>query len=68
MLDPSHIISELKGTLRDKYLQKWNEELCNVSKMRKVIRVNCNGKLSVATFASADSTPKIQNKLPPIKG
>ena len=33
MLDPNHniiIISELK----DQYLQKWNEELCNVSKMR----------------------------------
>ena len=34
MLDPSHIISELKGRLTDQYLQKWNEELCNVSKMR----------------------------------
>ena len=32
MLDPSHIIiSELKGRLTE---QKWNEELCNVSKMR----------------------------------
>ena len=29
MLDPSHIISELKGRLTDQYLQKWNEELCN---------------------------------------
>ena len=34
MMDPSHIISELKGRLTDQYLQKWNEELCNVSKMR----------------------------------
>ena len=34
MLDPSHIISELKGRLTDQYLQKWNEALCNVSKMR----------------------------------
>ena len=32
MLAPSHIIiSVLKGRLTD---QKWNEELCNVSKMR----------------------------------
>ena len=34
MLDPSHSISELKGRLTDQYLQKWTEELCNVSKMR----------------------------------
>ena len=44
MLDPSHIISELKGRLTDQYLQKWNEELCNVSKI-KVIRVNWSWKV-----------------------
>ena len=59
MLDPSHIISELKGRLTDQYLQKWNEELCNVSKMRSY--------KSELVMASADSIPKTQNKLPPIK-
>ena len=59
----------LKGRLTDQYLQKWNEELCNASKMRtyKSYKSELVMESYVATFASADSTPKIQNKLPPIK-